>query len=325
MSRIDDLKKQNPQLDISLIDLLSSADPSKTNKYLGFLLKVLKGDGNETLNPTEVKEFILHSVFGDELYLLKRFEDHCTAQRIKNPDISKLKSFDEIDILVYEADKVMKQRELEKQVIKLYDENDFLVLIPLSYEASASYGSNTKWCITQEDTWKDYWGEYRLIFIIDKINNVKYAISIEIADEENIQCWEETDDEINPIFIPLPEQVLTVLRTELKKHKFETEVEYLGSDKILTSDKGIVNIEDATLSDLENYFKFYGYNLTKKEEENLKKKIKSLGGTYSENEDEKIIDTFKTYGDYTDGLSESGGIWEMIKKNGRHETYSTRK
>lgn len=266
MSRIDDLKKQNPQLDISLIDLLASVDPSKTNKYLGFLLKVLKGDGKDTMTPTEVKGFVLHSIFGDELGLLKRFEDHCTAQRIKNPDISKLKSFDEIEALVLEADEVMKQRELEKQAIKIYDGDDYLVLIPLSYPASASYGSNTKWCITQEDTWQDYWGDYRLIFIIDKLNNTKYAISLEISDKTNLQGWEANDDEINPILIPLPEHVLSVLRNELKKNNFETEVQYLGDDKILTPDKGIVNVVDATANELKQYFKYYGNSISKNQE-----------------------------------------------------------
>ena len=48
MSRIDDLKKQNPQLDISFIDIVASFDPTNSYKYLGFMIKLLKKEiGND--------------------------------------------------------------------------------------------------------------------------------------------------------------------------------------------------------------------------------------------------------------------------------------
>lgn len=40
MSRIDELKRQNPNLNVNLIDLIAEADPSDSYKYLGFLIKM---------------------------------------------------------------------------------------------------------------------------------------------------------------------------------------------------------------------------------------------------------------------------------------------
>ena len=42
MSKIDKLKEQHPELNVSIIDLLSKIDPSDTNKYVEFLIKQIK-------------------------------------------------------------------------------------------------------------------------------------------------------------------------------------------------------------------------------------------------------------------------------------------
>jgi hypothetical protein len=40
MSRIDTLKKQFPELDMSLIDIFQMMDPTNTNKYLQLFCKL---------------------------------------------------------------------------------------------------------------------------------------------------------------------------------------------------------------------------------------------------------------------------------------------
>jgi hypothetical protein len=45
MSRIDKLKEQHPELNISVIDLLSKVDPTDSYKYTEFLVKKLKSNG----------------------------------------------------------------------------------------------------------------------------------------------------------------------------------------------------------------------------------------------------------------------------------------
>jgi hypothetical protein len=120
-------------------------------------------------------------------------------------------------VSVREAEEIQKQKEAEKQVVKLLDNDEYCVVVPLSYEASKIYGANTKWCTTQEKYWNDYIKNYKLIYIIDKVNNEKYAISRKKDDELKIQGWMSDDKEVNPMMLPLPSEIMTLVISEVKK------------------------------------------------------------------------------------------------------------
>jgi hypothetical protein len=108
-------------------------------------------------------------------------------------------------------------KELEKQVIKLYDDDEWSVVIPLSYEASKTYGANTKWCTTQERHWNDYYKTYKLIYIQNKKTNEKYAVSRHWEDNKKVQAWMSNDNETSPMLIPLPIEVMSVILCEVNK------------------------------------------------------------------------------------------------------------
>ena len=44
MNRLEKLKQQHPELNISLIDIISSCEPTSSYKYMNFLIKVLKDE-----------------------------------------------------------------------------------------------------------------------------------------------------------------------------------------------------------------------------------------------------------------------------------------
>ena len=108
-------------------------------------------------------------------------------------------------------------KELEKQVIKLFDNDEWSVVIPLSYEASKIYGANTKWCTTQERYWNDYYKTYKLIYIQNKRTNEKYAVSRHWEDNKKVQAWMSNDDESSPMLLPLPIEVMSVILCEVNK------------------------------------------------------------------------------------------------------------
>jgi len=253
MSRIETLKKQNPLLDVSIIDIIASLDPTTTYKYTPFMVNILKG---ELSNSPDIKRKLGETLFSDEaISLIERFEKHCSAQRIKQNDITKYKSFTEIQKAVKEGDEILKQKESEKQIIKLYDKDGYLVLIPLTFEASKIYGANTKWCITQETYWKNYQWNYRIIYIIDKNKNKKWAISRKYSDNTDVKGWDSADKEISPMIMDLPDDVLFIALKNIRKPKFEVELNVLGTNKnsIFTSDGRIVSINDASKQDV-NWF-----------------------------------------------------------------------
>lgn len=209
MSRIEKLKEQNPDLNINLIDLLSKADPSDTYKYLPFLIKAFKS------NFTTDGDILRHLFQSDNLTNLKKFEEHSKANRIKNNDISLYNSFKQIKDEVKEAEDALRIKELEKQVKKIYADDDWLVLIPLSYESAKMYGANTKWCVTQEKYWNQYIAEYKILYIINKKKDLKWAISSKDS-ESLVEGWQADDNPINPFMIPIPSSILAIITDEIR-------------------------------------------------------------------------------------------------------------
>jgi hypothetical protein len=228
MSRLDKLKEQHPDLNISIIDMIAKIDPTETYKYTEFLIKTLQrwnGTGDPVL-------FIGIDLFGDEnVETLNEFENHCKAKRIKNSDISQYTDFVVMRKEVKLADEIVKQKEFEKQTIKIYEEDEWIALIPLSFEASKLYGSNTKWCTTQEKYWNEYIRHSKLIYIINRSTNEKFAISSKKNSKTEIQAWLSNDDEISPMLLDLPMGMLMAINGEIRKKETNFELMNVGVTK----------------------------------------------------------------------------------------------
>jgi hypothetical protein len=237
MSKIDKLKEQHPELNVSIIDLLSKIDPSDTNKYVEFLIKQIKNSYDYDGDNTNLSLYIITEIVGDvNVETLNEFDRHCKANRIKKNDISQYKNWTEMKESVRITNESVKQKELETQVIKLLDNDEYCVVIPLSYEASKIYGANTKWCTTQEQHWKNYIRDYKLIYIMDKVKNDKYAVSIKTGDKSKIQGWLSDDKEVSPLTLPISSEVITLIINEINKDESIVEMEeYPKVNKIITT------------------------------------------------------------------------------------------
>ena len=217
MSRLDKLKQQHPEFNISIIDLMGKIDPTDTYKYTEFLIKQLK-EWFEGKTHEETQLIMGAELIGeDNVVTLNEFEIHCGAGRIKKNDIGQHSGFRSLKDSVKKAEQIQKQKETEKQIIKLLDNDEYCVVIPLSYDASKVYGSNTKWCTTQERYWNDYIDKYKLIYIIDRLNNDKYAVSIKKGDSSKIQGWLADDKEVSPLTLPISVDVINIIVSEIKK------------------------------------------------------------------------------------------------------------
>jgi hypothetical protein len=232
MSRLDKLKEQHPELNISIIDLVGMIDPTDTYKYSEFLIKILK---NWYVN-TDIRYGIGIDLFGEEqVESLNEFERHCKAKRVEKNDISQHTDFRSLKVEVEKAKEILRLKELEKQTKKLFDNDEWLVIIPLSYEASKLYGMETKWCTTQERYWNDYIRKYKLIYVINKITNNKYAISRDKTEDKDLKAWLSDDTETSPLLLPIPQDLWSVIMPELQKQESVTDL--IGGD--LT---GIINL-----------------------------------------------------------------------------------
>ena len=85
MSKLDRIKQQHPELNVSFMDIIASVDPSKTKKYVEFIIKQIKRnytlyDDGKILN----LNLIAQQLFGvDNTILLEVFDEHYNNNRIK--------------------------------------------------------------------------------------------------------------------------------------------------------------------------------------------------------------------------------------------------
>jgi hypothetical protein len=257
MSRLDKLKEQHPELNISVMDVLGGIDPTNTYKYTEFLVKKFKEFYDEY--DDWMIGLGMEMMGSENMESLNEFEIHAKANRITNPDISQYKDFNQIHKAVEEAEEKVRMKELEKQVVKLYDNDEWSVVIPLSYEASRIYGANTKWCTTQERHWNDYYKTYKLIYIQNKKTNEKYAVSRHFENSKKIQAWMSNDDETSPMLLPLPIEVMSVVLCEVNKTDtiFELQSKHNIVEGIKSKKENIPNYLNI---DLDSYSNQYGIN-----------------------------------------------------------------
>lgn len=189
----DVIKKYNPQpSELEAIDYLSKEDPSGNNKYLDWMSKVWLGHTNELPTDEEI------------LDLVKNF--HQNLSRIKNKDINSY-TFKELGVVVDEAVRKAYAKKAKKNVIKVFENDDILVLAPLSVEASCKYGAGTKWCIAATNNnmvgnphFEDYSKHSSFYFLINKKmdpkkypKNYKYALQWR-RDTNKLTWWDAQDD-----------------------------------------------------------------------------------------------------------------------------------
>lgn len=75
----------------------------------------------------------------------------------------------------------------DEERIKLYESDDFLLVVPLTHTASCKYGAHTKWCVTEKDPdmFERHYDMGSLGFIIvknpemkEKLGNDKFAFYV---------------------------------------------------------------------------------------------------------------------------------------------------
>ena len=247
MSRIEQLKNQNPNLTIDVVDIINNLfDKVKYTELSVNLIKTKRqgysrssedminelvmeyGQDREILTSKSYEELTnIFRVLGDyfgyhDFNTIKKFIELNERNLIKENDLSKFKSFEDLELQVSLAELKLIDKDLEKQVIKLYETDEWLVLKPMSFLASRKYGSNTKWCTTQENN-PDYYLRYSrrgiLIYCMNKVTGEKVAAfkNIDTSYDRETSFWNMIDNRIDSIESGLPVEVMDVIKSEFTK------------------------------------------------------------------------------------------------------------
>ena len=248
MSRIEELKKQNPSFNLDGVKIINGL-LGKT-KYTEMAINLIKNkhltnyDRNhkediirelnqgygcefdvESLNSLSTLELsnlihLISTYFGHSNFkLMKEFITLNEKKLIENNDLTTYKTFDELELQISLSSLKTIDKEMTKQVLKLYETDEWLVVKPLSYQASLKYGASTKWCTASKDN-PDYYFRYSkrgiLIYSINKKtgNKVGAFKNLDESHEAETSFWNITDQRIDSMESGLPNDVLDIIRND---------------------------------------------------------------------------------------------------------------
>ena len=234
-----ELKKQNPELEINLVDLISNFDPSTTGKFTTFLIKMfkksLKGnrlDERGVSDPefdaqTWLSDGIYHMLGGSEnIQILNDFNHHLAENRIPTDqkDIGKYESWNEINRTVSIATLKQKEKLLEKEILKVVDTEEWLAIRPLTFASSLVYGGNTKWCTTSKASphyFYKYCNRGVLVYVISRVSGEKYGLYYENyrSNNKEFSIWNVLDYRIDSVETEIPSDLLKKLFEYMKNEK----------------------------------------------------------------------------------------------------------
>jgi hypothetical protein len=243
--KIESLKQQYPELGVSWIDFLARIDKTKTKKYLPLICKIATElVGDEVASKNDIKHVFETRGLPWELFNdlplstlrigaciltnfpvnvfpdLISFQEYMERGLIENKDVQTYKSHEDIKQAVSIAHLKATAKELEKQIIKVHEDEIWLFIKPLTFEASARYGSGTKWCTTNKSNFIRYWQKGQLVYILNKKNGVKQAMFHSLNKKESeLSFWNATDKRIDFLELEIDDYLVPIIKQILKDNK----------------------------------------------------------------------------------------------------------
>jgi hypothetical protein len=149
-----------------LVDKLSASDPSGNNKYLMWMVGQVMGAGEGDQIPMADAVSVAVERFHKQVNRFnKEMADEAglSDEAKNNPkDINVYKDINELLRITKVAEKRATDKDIKREADKVYEDENILVLAPLTVRASCKYGSGTRWCITggQAPTYNSHFDSY---------------------------------------------------------------------------------------------------------------------------------------------------------------------
>lgn len=147
--------------------------------------------------------------------LLKTFDDYCKRNLIEEKDVQKYKGLVDINKAIGEAKfkELINDNVFLKQI--LYEDKTWLIIRPLTHDASVKYGFGAKWCTSMRHN-SEYFYRYTregvLIYAINKVSRQKIGIFMNEARKGSwLKFYDENDQEIDSALTNLPARILNMI------------------------------------------------------------------------------------------------------------------
>ena len=224
--RLRDIKKNNKNYDISLIDLLKLIDPSKNGKFITLLLSELKysdktkhrstraadelGIDSTNLNSTtlDILNLLCGKLGGENLLVdMIKFNELLDKGQVKNNDISKYKTLNDISLELVKVEDALSGKKTNPKQEVLFEDDEYFIIKPLNLDSARKYGRGTKWCTSSRDA--NYFYDYSrgvLIYIIGKGNNPKYGVHFDLENYK-LSWWDTIDEQVDGLLVEIPKSI----------------------------------------------------------------------------------------------------------------------
>jgi hypothetical protein len=246
MSKIEELKQHNPYYGKSTIDIMHWLLDKP--KYVELAVSLFKNAENARTYHNDVIEILvdweipqekidalsiyelhfiyvfLDSVGRENITNLLKFAEYNERKLIVRNDISTYKNFDELENQINLAEIKVMGKELQSQAQILHDSDEWLVLKPLSFEASLKYGASTKWCTAMKND-PEYFIRYSkrgiVIYCINRSTGDKVAAfkNLNTDYEYETSFWDVKDIRVDSMDTNLPSHILSIIRDEFTHTK----------------------------------------------------------------------------------------------------------
>ena len=239
MAKLSEKKQKNPELNFSLIDFLTLVDTSDTNKFVPMMINCINSEFKKRVTTREIQfnnlrmdkieskfleskkdlnyiepfidffNHILLDTCGKDIIL--DFMDLYQRNYVENLDLNTISDLDQLREIYNKAHSKFIANTSHKEVVKVVDDQEWLIVRPLTYESSRAYGAGTKWCTTSKDSPHHFFRYYSrgiLIYCINKITGYKVAVFWDVNDESSPTFWNVLDTQIDSIMTELPPYIL---------------------------------------------------------------------------------------------------------------------
>lgn len=244
MSRIKELKEKYPHLNLSFFDIMTRLDFSKSNKYLPLICKIfskrfdinhqygnhpeshvqefnsrLTSSGIDTKNLTPNEIYTLtHMVdyfTNDTLDSITQFMNYMERGLIENKDVLKYEDLDSIRGAIALAAMKEWTKDLEGEIIKEFEDDKWVILRPLTFAASAKYGSTTRWCTTysrEKQYFEKYWRRGVLVYFINKVSGYKFAGYKSLDGDNELSFWNAEDQRVDYLLLNVDDYLFPIVK-----------------------------------------------------------------------------------------------------------------
>ena len=207
-------------VDQETFDKLKDLDPTPTFKYLDKIISF----------------YISGTTMDDIADVIPRFHTMSMKNQLKRTDINSYKKWEdlvsEITSSEYTYSKKQEFKASSKNADIVYENDDWIVLVPKTEEASCKYGAGTKWCVSAKEnnmfnTYYKMWGVTIYMLLSKRLKpynpetgtgDKDYKMAVSINERGYKECNDSIDDRISFEYVleksGLPESLFTHRKLE---------------------------------------------------------------------------------------------------------------